>query len=359
MSVIASPEYGSDGLSNYGCAVTTTDRPPIRGPRTHRRNRAGVLVGTLAVVVSVLAVGIVSAGEQSRQHGPSGQLRISSGSTSGVYHAFAGLLADHLHQRDGRLRVSVLPSTGSIENLHRIDSGAADCAITAADAATSALDGTAPWFTHQVGLVAVARIYDDYVQLVARPSAGITSVADLHGKRVSLGAPESGVQLIANRVLHVSGLGPRGLTALSLGLHDSMLALQAGTIDAFFWSGGVPTSSIATLLQSGKARLVPLGPVAAAMTRGYPTSYRTATIPISPYHLSAAVATFAVPNFVVCSPHVSADVVEALTSTIFADQRSIAERIPAVNVIDLRTAIATDPVPLHPAAARWYRSRKN
>ena len=364
VSLIASPGYGLVTATNYRCAVISRDSRRSSGslqrrPGVRRPGARSVLIALpviSAVFLTVVWTGVVGSGSSA----PAGELRIASGSTSGVYNAFAVLLAEHLHESDHRLRVSVQTSTGSIQNLQRLAAGTADCAVTAADAATSAVHGSAPVFSRPVGLVAIARIYDDYVQLVARRGSGIASVADLRGKRVSLGAPGSGVELIADRVLSASGLPRASLHAAALGLNDSLAALRSGTIDAVFWSGGLPTAAIATQVRSGEAKLVPLGgSLAATLTAKYPAAYRSATIPTSRYGLGAPIATLAVPNFVVCRPSIDPAVTRLLTATIFAAQSEIARELPAVNVMDLRSAISTDPIPLDDGAARWYRSQKD
>lgn len=289
---------------------------------------------------------------------PRGELRITSGATQGVYNAFATELAHHLTADDSRLQVSVLRSTGSVQNLQRIAAGQADCGLTAGDAAALAYAGKAP-FGHPLPISAVGRVYDDYIQLVARPGSGITSVAGLRGKSVSLGSPGSGVELISARILTTAGISTRQLRAAALGINESLEAFRRGEIDAFFWSGGLPTSAVADLISATHAYLVPLTDVAAGMTAGFDTVYRTATIPAGVYVLAAPLSTLAVPNLIVCNTAFDDRIVEYLTSTLFGAQAKIASVVPPVNVIDQRSAIATDPVPLHPGALRWYRRSKD
>jgi TRAP transporter TAXI family solute receptor len=289
---------------------------------------------------------------------PTGLLRITSGATKGVYNSFAVELAGHLRARDSKLRVSVESSTGSVENLNRIAGGEADCGLSAGDAAALAIAGTAP-FERPLPIQAVARVYDDYVHLVVRAGSNIRSVSDLTGQTVSLGSPGSGVQLISARVLQAVGISKASLHPVSLGINESIDALRAAKIDAFFWSGGLPTNGVAELARTSPVRLVPLGDVATALGSNYNAVYRTAAIPASTYGLSAPLETVAVPNFIVCNSSVPNDVVTYLAKTLFTAQSAIAAVVPPVNVMDLRTAIATDPVPLHPGALRWYRQTKN
>jgi TRAP transporter TAXI family solute receptor len=312
---------------------------------------AAVLAGVIAVAASIYWYSSRAAGS------PGGQLRMTSGATKGVYNSFATELASHLQADDHQLRVTVLASTGSVQNLHRIDDGESDCGFTAGDAAALAISGSAP-FDHSLPIEAIARVYDDYIQLVARPASGINSVANLPGKRVSLGSAGSGVQLIAGRVLRAASITPTALHAVSLGINESLDALRSGQIDAFFWSGGLPTSGVAELARTSPIQLVPLGDLAARLGAQYGDVYRPATIPAGTYGLSAPLDTIAVPNFIVCNAAVPAAITGFLTRTLFGSQSDIASAVPPVNAMDRRTAIATDPVPLHPGALRWYRQTK-
>ncbi|UQX86742.1 TAXI family TRAP transporter solute-binding subunit [Jatrophihabitans telluris] len=325
---------------------------------TDRRALRRMVTVSAAILV---AAGVIIAWSYRASHrlpSPSGTLRISSGAPGGVYATFAEQFATQLHARDGRLRVTLTTSTGSLDNLQRIGAGSADCAVTAADAASLAVHGDGV-FSHPVQIGAVSRLYDDYIQLVATDASGINRIDDLRGKRVSTGAANSGVQLIANRVLQLSHVPGSAMRPSSLGLADDVSAMRSGRLDAFFWSGGLPTPSVATLLQSGGVHLVPLTSVATAMSASYPGAYRAATIPTGAYNLKTTVATVAVANFLVCRADLPLATAEFLTATLFGRQSRIAAVVAPLNMLDPRTAIATDPVPLLAGAERWFRSRKN
>ena len=326
---------------------------PVKGS-TRRQRRV------IAAVLAVLALGAVAPAYwlSSRATGaPSGQLRITSGATKGVYNSFAAELAKHLRAHDHSLQISVGASTGSVENLTRIATGVSDCGFTAGDAAALAIAGTRP-FTAPLPIQAVARVYDDYIHLVTRAESTISSVSDLRGKRVSLGSSGSGVQLISERVLQAANIAVADLHPLALGINESIEAMTRGQIDAFFWSGGLPTSGVAELAKLSPIRLVPLGDLATTLGARYDGVYRPATIPAGTYGLTAPLATVAVPNFLVCNSAVTPAIAEYLTRTLFDSQADIVAVVPPVNAMDRRTAIATDPVPLHRGALRWYRHTK-
>src|SRR5262249_46848021 len=145
-------------------------------------------------------------------------------------------------------------------------------------------------FGSQVPVSAVARLYDDYIHLVVRADSPVQELAQLRGLRVSVGPPGSGTALIADRILDASGLDPQhDIVRKGLSINDSITALAERTIDAFFWSGGLPTSGVSELASSTALRLIDLGEAAPKLRQergaSYPrgASYRTGTIPARTY----------------------------------------------------------------------------
>ena len=87
--------------------------------------------------------------------------------------------------------------------------------------------------------------------MIVRSGAGINSIAEMRGKRVSTGAPNSGTEVIANRMLEAAGLDPgRDIQAQRTELGKTVEAMKDGSIDGMFWSGGLPTGGITDLFVS-------------------------------------------------------------------------------------------------------------
>jgi hypothetical protein len=186
----------------------------------------------------------------------------------------------------------------------------------------------------------------------------VRSVGDLAGLRVSVGSPRSGTALIADRVLEVARIPAAEVRTVELGINESVAAMQAGEVDAFFWSGGLPTKGVAELAAAVPIRLVPLGDLADGMRSRFGPSYRSATVPPGMYGASEPVATIAVPNLLVCREDADPVLVERLASTLFGAREALGRTVPQADALDERTAIATFPVPLHPGAERYFRSVK-
>lgn len=309
----------------------------------------------LVVLAGSLLVGCSLMSREQRAAGST--MVIASGGTQGVYYTYAQALARELTRRVARLKVSVLATSGSVDNLRMVADGRATCAFTAADAAAAAYTGTTPFETRQP-IAAVARIYDDYIHLVARGASPVYGLDDLRGRAVSVGPPGSGTALITDRILDAAGMSRGSVRAEELGIDESITALKHGRVDAFFWSGGVPTTGIQALATQLPLRIVPLAGSAQALRERYGPVYHPAAIPAGSYGLAHQVATFAVSNFIVCREGTSPALVRPLVSTIFEARGVIDAQVPAATALDRRAAIETAPVPLDPAARQWFHDTK-
>ncbi|WP_103504494.1 TAXI family TRAP transporter solute-binding subunit, partial [Streptomyces sp. SM14] len=292
---------------------------------------------------------------------PSGEVVLSTGVPSGVYAQYGQLLRAQLARDLPQVRVTLLPSAGSVENIERLLAGEADFAIATADslAAHRSHGPAGP------KLLACARIYDDYMQLVVPARSPVRSAADLAGLRVGVGQDQSGVQLVTRELLAAAGLDfERDLTAVPEGIHTMPRMLEQGRLDAFFWSGGLPTRALEQLSQRVAIRLVPLGDLMPGLRDhgSQAAYYRAAVVPPDAYpdfSGSKATDTVAVANLVVTTERADIPLTERFTASVIRGRDRIATVVHAAQRVDLRTAIYTQPLPLHPGAERYYRSVKS
>ncbi|MCP2093222.1 hypothetical protein LV78_001162 [Actinosynnema pretiosum] len=280
------------------------------------------------------------------------RLTIASGSTGGVYSKLSTALAGAWSRDPGVPAPEVAATAGSLDNLERLRSGRAQIGFSAADAAQSAASGP-----HR--LYALARMHDDYLQVVVRGDLTATKVADLRGLRVSLGAVDSGVKLISERLLSAADISPSSdLKAQYLSLDASVSAMREGELDAFFWSGGVPTDLVTDLSTSVALRMLDLGDVLPELRERWPV-YFSATLPASAYELPGGpVTTLVVRNFLLVNDQVTDEVATALLRGMFAAQDALVAASPVARSIEARSAIETTPIPLHPGAVAYYRDVK-
>ncbi|NJP52728.1 TAXI family TRAP transporter solute-binding subunit [Streptomyces sp. SBST2-5] len=296
-----------------------------------------------------------------REEPPGGTVTLSTGTRAGVYQKYGELLRSSLDKHMPDLEVRLLTSDGSQENVRRVATGQADFAIAAADAVqTYRLSGRAG----ADRLRGVARLYDDYVQLVVPSGSDIRTVADLRGKRVGIGPPKSGVRLIANRVLKAAGIDPESDIQPSSEGIDVGPERLGHSLDAFFWSGGVPTDGLKKFTQNSSLRFVPIPPslVAELHEQGGGTRhYRATNMPESAYPGSqhgVAVPTLAVSNLLITRADADPRLTEWVTRIVLRSRDNIGAHVHSAQLVDVRTAIYTDPLQLHEGARSYYRSVK-
>jgi TRAP transporter TAXI family solute receptor len=335
----------------------TPDTPPCVRRRTLLATAGAVAAGGAGSVALLAA---------RQSDAPTGPFHILSGGTQGVYYIFGMTLAKQVKLRAGDLTVVTESTDGSVENLKRlaqpVAGGPVVIALAAADAAALALrGGQSPFRTPLPPMRALTRLYDDYLHLVVRAGSDIDQVSKLRGRRVSVGRRNSGTALIARRVLELAGLtkgGSLGLTPLEFSINESVDALRSREIDAFFWSGGVPTGGVEELARDLPITLVPMEREATELHTQYGRSYRVGTIPDRVYGLAVPVGTVAVPNLLLTHPDTPASTVRWIDEVLFEAKAAISRDVKPVNTLDPRTAISVTPLALHQGALDYFRANK-
>ncbi|MET7616659.1 TAXI family TRAP transporter solute-binding subunit [Streptomyces sp. NPDC005408] len=327
-------------------------------PSRMSRRRALQASAAALVVFGLLAWWLLPIGETA----PHGKLTFSTGSQNGVYQRYGVLLKAALARDLPDVSIDLRTSEGSQQNLARVATGEADFTIATADAVAKYKRDNKPGADRLRGC---ARLYDDYVQLVVPRGSQVQSVRDLRGKRVGIGQPGSGVRLIAERLLKAAGIDPkRDITPLPAGIDTVPGRLEAHELDAFFWSGGLPTAAVEELSERFQIQLVPLDAalVAKLHSASDTTSYYRAAVMPADAYLEAQgglpVPTVAVANLLVTTDRMDAAMTEGFTRTVIKSRDRIGNTVHPAQLVDLRTAVYTDPLPLHEGARRYYRSVK-
>ena len=316
-----------------------------------------------AAVVLLAAVLAAACNPQqmARQAGGKTRLSIATGGTGGVYYPYGGAIARVISEHLAGVEVTAEVTAASVDNLKLIRDHKSDIAFTLADTLDDAIKGRGA-FTGRgaVPVRALAVLYSNYTHLVAHGASGVSRVADLTGKHVSLGAAGSGTELIATRILRAVGLDPgRDLSPVNLGVSQSVDALKDGKIDAFFWSGGVPTAAVLDLVNTpgSRWRLVPNDDVIESLQSTYGASlYSRLSVPSAAYAgLPADVAVVGVSNLLVVNQEMSEQLAYDITRMLFEHQAELIAVHPEAARLSLTTASTGSPAPFHPGALRYYR----
>ena len=176
------------------------------------------------------------------------------------------------------------------------------------------------------------------------------------------GSPRSRTEVSAVRILRAAGIDPdTGIRRQGLSVNTSVEALKDGKIDAFFWSGGLPTAAVLDLASSIgiTARLIPHAEVIPALQADYgPTLYFPLIVPRRAYpDLTSDVAVAGIGNALVVDATMSNDLAFAITKVLFEHRDELAAIHPEAARLRLDTAIMGSPAPFHPGAIRYDRER--
>jgi TRAP transporter TAXI family solute receptor len=303
-------------------------------------SRRAFLLATTAVV----AAGCV------RIEPGSGRMGLAAGEQGGLYLAFAEILARRLQPHYPDIGVDAVPTEGTVDNLARLRASKVAMGLALADVAERDR-ATGP---AETAPVAVARVYENYLQVIVRDSASIRRVDDLRGLRVSIGPAGSGAAATSEVLFEAAGLGGQ-VDMRRYRLHDGVARLADGGIEALVWSGGVPTPAISELDATLPVRMLDIGELAVPMTdiSGYP--YLTRGVPAGEY-APPGLRSIGVPNLLLCRPDIADDVIAAVVDVLATDApQLVPPSVRGLQYLDPPSMIQTGLVPLHPGAIHQYR----
>jgi TRAP transporter TAXI family solute receptor len=289
------------------------------------------------------------------------RLSIATGGTGGVYYPMGGGMANILSKYIPYVDATAEVTTASVDNCLLVGKGKVDLAFVMADTAWDAFQGRAP-FKEKIPLRAVAVLYPNNMHVVTVEGKGIEKVADLKGKRVSTGAPGSGTEVMAMRVIEASGLDPnKDMTRDKLSVSESVGALKDGKIDAFFWVGGLPTAAVTDLAATPgiKMKLISHADAVPKMRGKYGPLYVKGVIPTKTYPGQTMEFPIAVVwNLLVCNENMKENVVFDILKTLFDHKSELVLSHGDAKYISLEPqAAGGSPVPFHPAAIRYFTEK--
>lgn len=291
------------------------------------------------------------------------RLSVATGGTGGVYYPYGGGVAKVISDGVDGVEATAEVTAGTVDNLKFIASRSADIAFALADSLDDAVAGRGAFSEFgEVPARALAVLFDNYNHVVTVERTGISTVADLTGRVVSTGAPGSGTEISAFRILNAAGVNPESdLRRQSLGAAQSVDALKDGKIDAFFWSGGIPTGSVLDLATTpGRTiRVVSTEALLPALQQEYgDTIYHNENIPKSTYPgMAEDVVTIAVANVLVVHESMDADLARRVTEALFEYHDVLAAIHPMAALLSQETAVVGSPIPFHDGAIAYYRGQ--
>ena len=282
-------------------------------------------------------------------------INVLTGGTSGVYYPMGVALSKIYSEALPDAKVQVQSTKASVENLNLLQQGKGEIGFSLGDSVKLAAEGNADaGFNAPLDkLRGIAAIYPNYIQIVASADSGITTLADLKGKSVSVGAPKSGTELNARAILAAAGMSYDDLGKVEyLPFAESVELMKNRQLDATLQSAGLGVASLKDLSTSIPITVVSV-PAEVAETLGAP--YTAGEIPAGTYEgQDEAVTTVAVRNYLVTSDAVSDDVAYAMTKAMFENLDEMKAAHAAANAIDVQNALQGMPIPVHPGAQKYY-----
>ncbi|HEY7595689.1 MAG TPA: TAXI family TRAP transporter solute-binding subunit [Actinophytocola sp.] len=316
------------------------------------------------IVAGIVAVGLVAAGCGGKRpsgatdsgggggcEAGEGRVTIATGNTGGVYYTLGGGLAQ-LISDETPIKASAAETGASVQNIQQLVAGDYDIAFALADTSADAVEGKGTFDGKKQDINALARIYSNYTQVVVRANSGISSVADMKGKKISTGSPKSGTEVIANRLLEAAGLDPaKDVSAQRLALRQTVDQMKSGQIDGFVWSGGLPTPEVTDLTTSMKddVKFLDITELLPKLQEINPV-YEKGTLPADTYGLASDIPSIVVPNLLLVRSDFPSGDACAITKLVFDKKDELVKVHKAASELDKKTAVETDPVPLHPGA---------
>lgn len=284
-------------------------------------------------------------------------VNVLTGGQSGVYYPMGVSLAQVYGKNIPNARAVAQVTKASAENLNLLQAGRAELAFSLADAASDAWRGDADaGFPKKLDkLRGLSATYSNYIQIVANADSGIKTLADLKGKRISVGAARSGTELNARAILKAAGITYQDLGKVEyLAFGESVELMKNRQIDATLQSAGLGVASIRDLATSVNIVVIPVP--AEVVAKVGDAAYQAATIPANTYSgQTEDVATAAIPNFLVTHSGVSDDLAYAMTKQLYDNLETLYAAHNAAKNIKLENAVNGMSIPLHPGAERFYK----
>jgi TRAP transporter TAXI family solute receptor len=279
-------------------------------------------------------------------------MSIATGGTGGTYYPLGGSMANIIKDETG-IDTNAEVSGASAENMTSLKDGAVEIAFTQTDIASYAKDGKLMFEGNVVDNVkAIGTLYPETVQIVTTEKSGVKTIADLKGKKVSVGAPGSGTFANAEQILEIHGITIEDIDAKHLSFDESTAGIQDGSIDAAFVTAGTPTGAVEGLGATEDVVILSIeANKAEELIAKYPY-YAKDEVPSGVYGLKDSVPTVAVLAMLVVREDLSEQLVYDITKAIFENTDKIGHA--KAQLIKAENALNGVGIEVHPGAQKYY-----
>jgi hypothetical protein len=288
------------------------------------------------------------------------KLSIVTGGTGGVFYVMGGGVANMLTKSMPNVKVTAEATAAAVDNCRLIDVRKADLAFSPGDVLYDAYVGRDK-FKSKIPVRTLLNPYTNYIHFVASESSGIKTLFDLRGKRVSLGAPGSGTEVKAARILEAIGIDPvKDIKRDRLSVAESAGAIKDRKIDAFCWSGGLPTAAIMDLAATPgiRIRLLDMAEIVPKLSEKFGPVYFKGRIPKGTYSgVDYDVITAAMVVSIFCHEKFDEKLAYQITKLIIEKKSDLVLVHKEAKHISLEYSSVGSPVPYHPGAVRYFKEK--
>jgi TRAP transporter TAXI family solute receptor len=313
-----------------------------------------VLFGSAVVAALIILQGAASAQVKNR-------LSIATGGTGGVYYPLGGGMAALISKHIPNTEATAEVTTASVDNVKLLHANRIAMALCLPDTAWDGYSGQMKGFKEKANIRTLMALYSNFMHFVAADGAGIKSIADLKGKRVSTGSPGSGTEVKGLRVMEAYGLTAKDLKSQDrLGVGESAGALKDRKLDAFIWDGGLPTAAVLDLAATPgiKINLIPHGDAVPKMVAKYGPLYFASNIPKGTYKgIDIDIPVAAATNLLIVNEKMDENLAYQITKLFLEHTADLVAVHKAAAEISLKNAVVGSPIPFHPGALRYYKEK--
>jgi hypothetical protein len=318
----------------------------------------------LRILVALLTFVLVAckAPGSDGSHGSIVRLSIATGGTGGVFYPYGGAIAKVIGESIPNVEATAEVTAASVDNLKFIRDRKADLAFTTADTLADGVNGTGVFKDTKLPILTIAALYKNYTHVVTLASGPIKSMKDLKGRTVGTGSPGSGGEVTAFRILEAYGIDPqKDIKRQGLGASEATDALKDGKVDAFIWSGGLPTAAITDLAHTSgiTIRMLSNDGVLDSLRDKYGKGlYVQGLVPKAMYPgLEGDVGVVSIPNLLVVHADMDEKLAYEITKAMFERRAELVAIHPEAANLSLETAVKDSPAPFHPGAIRYYKEQ--
>ena len=281
----------------------------------------------------------------------------ATGGTSGTYYSFGGAIANIWNSNIEAMNVTAQSTGASAENLRLLNMHEADLALVQNDVMYYAYNGT-DIFDGEVltNFSAMLTLYPEIVQIAATKASGITNIASMKGKRVSVGDAGSGTEFNAKQILEAYGLTFNDIQKSSLSFKESSDGLQNGTLDACFIVAGIPNAALQELSLSTDIVMVGLDDVEIADIMKKYNYYTEVVIPANTYKgVVADTKAVAVKATIAVNNNIPEEDVYNILKTLFDKKADLITAHAKGEELDINQSYEGISIPFHPGALKYYQ----